>query len=173
MNAATSVNAKKSTLINYGGHNIRETTSASFSVVRQSAESETDAGNFSISYVSAFSVARQLAKSETGTLIFGSVKFGSVVVFFFLTLTLIATFVKRTELLWWNDSRGMRRKIGEWEKKWWRTQRNKFHLYTYIFKYVDRQWRLASFSSLPSSSTLCLLVLKKQQKQVRKRRRRL
>ncbi|KAF2604176.1 hypothetical protein F2Q70_00025439 [Brassica cretica] len=66
MNDATSVNVKKSTLINYGGHNIRETTSTSFSVARQSAESETDAGNFSVSYVSAFSVARQSAKSETG-----------------------------------------------------------------------------------------------------------
>ena len=100
MNAATSVNVKKSTLINYGGHNIRETTSTSFSVARQSVESETDAGNFSVNYVSAFSVARQSAKSETGTLIFGSVKFGSVVVFFFLTLTLIATFVKRTDVIY-------------------------------------------------------------------------
>ncbi|WZZ50172.1 hypothetical protein YC2023_050279 [Brassica napus] len=68
MNAATSVSVKKITFINHGGHNIRETTSTSFSVAQQSAESETDAGNFSVSYVSAFSVARQSGKSETDSL---------------------------------------------------------------------------------------------------------
>ncbi|CAN7058072.1 unnamed protein product [Brassica rapa subsp. trilocularis] len=57
MNTATSVSVKKIILINHGGHNISETTSTSFLVVRQSAESETDAGNFSVSYVSAFSDA--------------------------------------------------------------------------------------------------------------------
>ncbi|CAG7906030.1 unnamed protein product [Brassica rapa] len=57
MNTATSVSVKKIILINHGGHNISETTSTSFPVVRQSAESETDAGNFSVSYVSAFSDA--------------------------------------------------------------------------------------------------------------------
>ena len=82
MNAATSVSVKKITLNNHDGHNLRETTSTCFSVARQLTESETDAGNFSVSYISAFSVARQSAKSETDTLIFGSVKFGSVIVFF-------------------------------------------------------------------------------------------
>ncbi|CAF2269496.1 unnamed protein product [Brassica napus] len=57
MNTATSVSVKKIILINHGGHNISETTSTSFPVVRQSAESETDAGNFSVSYVSVFSDA--------------------------------------------------------------------------------------------------------------------